>query len=270
VTAPANLPANLKGDNQIGDNEGNGFMTGYRLNGDLVQGYWSKKYQGFIVPDGNKQAFTMTPVWNGSNFTYTWDLTVQGDQLGVNDNIRLDAAPNKSSVVTMNNETATFEAGTVRNINVDTGGGVNNVQVANVLAGVTVNIDSSGKSTDSVLIGSDSESLAGIQGTVNVSNTSGQTSLEIDGFADGARTVDITDHSVDFSGLAHVNYKGGNKWKDGTLHGVTSLDVVDGKGANQVEVDSVPALTSVTLWGDTQDVIFGAAAALINVHKTHT
>ena len=113
-------------------------------------------------------------------------------------------------------------------------------------------------------------SLAGISGPVNVSNTSGQTSLEIDGFADGARTVDITDHSVDFSGLAHINYKGGKLWADNSLHGVTSLDVVDGKGSNKVEVDSVPALTDVTLWGDTQDMIFGAAAGLIQVHKTHT
>jgi hypothetical protein len=125
-------------------------------------------------------------------------------------------------------------------------------------------------SNDEVFIGSDGGSLAGIQGTVNVSNTSGQTHLLVDAFNDGARNVVITDHSVAFSGLTTINYQGGTRGYDGSLHGVTNLEVVDGQGSNYVDVASVPALTDVTLWSDTQDYIDGPAAPRIHIQPTHT
>src|SRR5262249_40420840 len=103
----------------------------------------------------------------------------------------------------------------------------------------------------------------------NVSNSSGQTKLVIDDLHGGAGNVTITNNSVAFSGVPTINYQGGF-FLLGTPRGVTELDVIDGTGANVVDVLSVPSLTSVILDADTKDVIFGPAAGKVTVHKTHT
>jgi hypothetical protein len=285
ITPPAGLPASLQttGTPQISDFEpepAGGIHYGYRLNGYLVQPYWSRQDNAFIVPDGNSQRFVLGPIWTKSNtFTGTYTLSVTGDQLGTNynDNIRIDVSSVTSGVkVTMNGQSVAFDAQTssgqpiITSVSVDTVGGSNYVQVAAVPKGVAVNVDSSGRSNDIVFVGSDGASLAGIQGTVNVSNTSGQTTLYVDGFNDGARTDTITNNSVAFSGLLTVNYNGGTRWSDGSIHGVTGLDVVDGKGSNCVDVESVSSLTSLTIWADTQDVFMGASLGQANIQKTHT
>jgi hypothetical protein len=69
VTAPDALPASLKGDNQIGDNEPAAQRYGYRLNGQRVQPYWSVQDNAFIVPDGHAENFILDPIWNGATFT---------------------------------------------------------------------------------------------------------------------------------------------------------------------------------------------------------
>jgi hypothetical protein len=279
VNPPSTLPASLlsPGGNQIGDYEpepNGGIHYGYRLNGNWVQPYWSNQDNAFIVPDGNRQSFYLNPIWNSDNtFTGTYNLKVQGDQLGVNyaDNIRIDQSAITSGVkVTMNGEAAEFDSHVIQAVNVDTGGGSNYVQAAAFPQGVNLNIDSTGPSNDTVFVGSDTGSLFAIRGSVNVSNTSGQTQLIVDDFNDGPSNVAITDHSVAFAGLTTVNYEGGFRWYDGSLHGVTTLGVVDGQGANHVDVASVPALTSVILWSDTQDTVYGPAAWMINIDPTHT
>jgi hypothetical protein len=281
VNPPANAPVinsqpNFgygNGAGQIGDFEPAPFYQkhyGYRLSGNLVQPYWSAQDQAFIVPDGNFQKFYLTPNWSGTTFTGTYNLSIKGDQLGVNyaDNITIGRSGSNVSV-TQNNEAAAFDPGVINQISVDTGGGANFVRVSSVPPGVTVNIDSTGASNDTVVVGDGTDSLAGIQGTVNVSNSSGQTKLVVDDLNDGARNVTITDHSVAFSGLTTVNYHGGYLL-NGTLHGVTTLQVNDGYGSNLVDVLSVPSLTSVILDADTLDSIFGPAAGKVTVHKTHT
>jgi hypothetical protein len=276
VTPPSTLPAVLKGGfatGQIGDFEpepGGQPHYGYRLGNDLVQPYWSRADSAFIVPDGNSQKFYLTPLWNGTNFTAKYDLSIVGDQLGTNyaDNIRLDGASNVS--VNQNNQVAMFDPGAIRNVNINTGGGTNTVRLASVPAGVTVNVDSGGKSNDAVTIGNDSHSLVNILGTVNVANTSGQTHLFVDDAGDGPRTIGITDHSVSFSGLTTIGYTGGTKGTDGVVRGVTWLTVTDGKGPNNVSVASKPALTKVDLFASFSDSITGAAAGLINVFRNHS
>ncbi len=284
IVPPAGLPASLQttGTPQIADFEpepAGGIHYGYRLNGILVQPYWSRQDNAFIVPDGNSQQFVLGPIWTKSNtFTGTYTLSVTGDQLGTNynDNIVIGVSSVTAGVeVTMNGQSVTFDAQVsagqpvITTVSVNTGGGSNYVQVAAVPKGVTVNVDSLGRSNDIVFVGSDGASLAGIQGTVNVSNTSGQTTLYVDGFNDGARTDTITNNSVTFSGLITVNYNGGTRWSDGSIHGVTGLDVVDGQGQNCVDVESVPSLTSLTIWADTQDVFLGPALGQAKIQKTH-
>lgn len=281
VTPPAGLPASFLGHgHQISDFEPEPAGVahyGYRFNGDVVQPYWSRADNAFIVPDGNRQKFYLDPIWSGSTFTEKYNLSVRGDQLGTNYNdfIRLSHYGNSSSRVEMNGETADFDKGTLSSIDVNTGGGSNQVRVNGVEAGVTLNVNSFGQSNDVVFI-SETGSLTGIQGaTVNVSNASGHTRLIVDGMQDGARNVVINDHSVDFSGLAAINYTGGRQQGDGSVTGVTALEVWDGSGVNAgyinkvVSVDSKPAYTDVTLYGSYGDWVWGNAASLITVNRNH-
>jgi hypothetical protein len=277
VNPPNGLPPSLNGGTQIGDNEpepSGGIHYGYRLNGAWVQPYWSNQDQAFIVPDGYKQNFYLDPIWSGTSFGGTYNLRIAGDQLGVNyaDDIQVASLNSGANVsVVQNSEAAVFEPGMIKNISVDTRGGSNTVRVTGVPAGVALNIDSSGQSTDQVTIGSDSSSLAAIQGTVNVSNTSGQTTLTVDGLDSGAGHVTVTDHSVDFSQMpGTINYSGGTKWNDGSLHGVITVEVIDGKGNNTVDLESVPALSNVSLYADTGDAISGPAVGKVFIQKNHS
>lgn len=272
TTPPSGLPSNVKGDTQISDNEPDGGRYQYRLGGNLVQAYWSNQDGAFIVPDGNSQKFYMDPNWTGNSFNGNFNLRIQGDQLGVNysDNIRVDAFGSNTSV-TMNNQAAWFDPGQVKNINIDTRGGYNNVRVAEVAAGVTVNVDSTGYlSSDFVVVGSNNGSLAGIQGTVNISNNSGQTWLEIYDSADGQSDITLTDHSVNFNGLKTINYEAGFHWNTGSpLVGVTTLEIDDGYGPNQIDVESVADLTYTMILGTLGDGLYGPAANKVHFYPTH-
>jgi hypothetical protein len=275
VRAPAALPAPLKGDNQIGDNEPAAQRYGYRLNGVWVQPYWSQRDYAFIVPDGNTQNVFLDPIWqynpaqNTYSFSNTYNLGVSGDQLGANyaDIVLVNRSPNTGGVqVIMNGEGVEFDAGAIGAATVNTGGGTDLVRVAGLPSGVTLNVTSTRQSNDLVVVGSGG-SLAAIQGTVNVTNSSGQTKLFVDASSDGARSITMTDNSLTFWGLTTINYGGGTRWTDGGVRGVTDLEVWDGKGENFVDVESVPSLTSVTLWAQTGDVIEGPAVGQIHVHR---
>ena len=253
--------------NQIADNEpelGNTHY-GYRLNGDLVQPYWSARDRAFIVPDGNVQKFNLIPIWSGNTFTAQFNLNVIGDQLGVNyaDNIHIDSTTQSNASVAMNGEAAMFEPGSINAINVNTAGGSNHVDVAALPSGVSLNLDSSGtNSHDAVLIGSNG-SLTGILGTVNIANTSGQSSVTIDDVNDSPRTVVVTDHSVTYSGLTTINYKAGYL-VNGVKHGVTSLLLEDSAGSS-IDAESVGALCTTSTYWYPMERIYGPAASKIHV-----
>ncbi|HKI37515.1 MAG TPA: hypothetical protein VKA46_37010 [Gemmataceae bacterium] len=277
---PASLPASLSpGGGQICDGPEAGSYN-YRLNGDLVSPYWSRQDNAFIVPDGNSQKFYLSPLWNSSNkFTGKYDLNVNGDQLGknYNDNIRVDDTYFASGggygvKATLNGASATFDPGVIRTLNVNTVGGINNVQVAAVPSGVTANIQSwsingNTLSSDSIVVGNDNGSLAGIQGTVNVSNTSGRSSVLLNSYSDGPQHITITDHSVAYAGLTTINYTSASS--NGL--GVTSLELYDSRGANQIDVESVPdpLRTSVFIVGSWQDKLGGPASSNVHLYPWH-
>jgi hypothetical protein len=285
LAPPASEPTAIVGTNSAGQRWSSGQVAdfepepggqrhyGYRLNGYLVQPYWSVKDAAFIVPDGNSEKFYLDAIWNGSSFTGQYNLRVTGDQLGVNykDQIAIQTnATTKGVQATMNGQSATFDQGQIKTVNVNALGGQNTVNVYSLPAGVTLNVDNgSTASQDQVNVGLNG-SLSGIAGTVNVANTSGQTSLKIDDSADGARNIKVTDHSVGFSGLGTINYTAAHKGSDGVVRGVTSLYVYDGKGHNNVEVDSVGPLTTTCLEADTQDTVTGPAANQVFVNRQHT
>jgi hypothetical protein len=290
--APADLPGSLAHDHQIGDNEPDGQRYGYRLHGDLVQPYWSARDQAFIVPDGNVQNFLLEPIWSqdadGSLvFDFRkgkYNLQVNGDQLGGNlgDNILLDGNPADLSVsVTMNGETAPFDAGKIKMINVNMGGGTNLVQVVNLPqcnpGGDTLTLDSDPSSVNTVVIG-DNGSLAGIQGRINLPDaSSGQTYVSINGASDPAGLFSISDHAVVVTGQSSGNelvlfYAAGSRDSQGVGHGVTSLTIDEPVGST-IDAFSVGAFTETGVYwepglygfGRLPGLLTGPAASQINV-----
>ncbi len=102
----------LGGSREIGDFESN-FYT-YRLNGTLVQAYWSQQDNASIVPDGNIQKFQLDPIWIASGFTGKSRLTIQGDQFasGYDDNVSISTVVINGVEmirVNLNGELAMFE-----------------------------------------------------------------------------------------------------------------------------------------------------------------
>ena len=236
---------------QIGDGEPDNGPTNsfydYRLNtGELVQAYWSQSDKAFVVPDGNKQTFTLQPIWNGNSFSGQYNLGVASDQPGSNYTI---SSIFGGAAANVNGERASFDASTIKTINVNTlGGGSNTVNVLAVSPGVTVNVDSWGKSNDTVTVGYNG-SLAYIAGTVNVANSSGKTQLVVDDHNDTkGRTVGITNNQVWSTAMSgQVNYTGASTNSNGALVGVTSLVVDGGSGPNTFSVNSTAANTPLTL-----------------------
>ena len=129
-----NLPAAYAsfGD-QIADGEpesGRGY--GYRLNGVLVQAYWSEQDQAFIVPDGNRQVFTLDAITAGPSGHPSYSLSVRGDQLGTayDDRVLIDSGASGGVRVALNGEVVQFDAGVIFSIMVNTGRGLDRVRVA--------------------------------------------------------------------------------------------------------------------------------------------
>jgi hypothetical protein len=270
-----NDPGSLGQGSQIADNEpeSSGIGYTYRLDGNRVQAYWSQQDGAFVVPDGNtQQSLTLTPVWDASanEFTGQYQLAVKGDQGGnVNDQITVGAGTDPARPggvqVTVDGYTAQFDAGVLRSVNVDTGGGQNVVSVGAVPQGVAVNVSSSGGGGDTVTVGAGG-SLKGVAGSVNVSNNTGHTTLVVDGSNDPAQSVGVTDQAVNFQkDAATVHYQGGFVGGDGATHGVTSLTVkapYTGTGwGNTIAVQSVPTLTGVAVLDNSGDTFVAAPQA---------
>jgi hypothetical protein len=248
---------------QIGDGEpDNGPTNSYydfRLgSGELVQAYWSQSDHAFVVPDGTTQTFTLQPIWSGNSFSGQYNLGVNGDQRGNNyaDQITIDQSAFWRQAggvqVRLNGELSTFDPGIIKTINVNTGGGTNQVNVAAVPAGVTLNVTSGSlgqqQSNDTVTIGSNG-SVAAIAGNVNVANGSGQTQLVVDDHNDTTgRSVGVTNNAVTFSNMpGKVNYTGASPNSGGVMVGVSSLVVDGGSGSNTFTVSSTAANTPLTL-----------------------
>jgi hypothetical protein len=149
-----------------------------------------------------------------------------------------------------------FDAGVINTITVNTRGGVNYVKVAAVPSGVTVNLDNYGPllSFDSIVIGSDAGSLAGIQGTLKINRFS---QVVINDSSDGARTIAITNSSVAYSGLTTINY----------TPLVALLELIDADGANQIHVVSVG--TNIVIEGDALDNLYGPAQNEVHLNRVH-
>lgn len=123
VNPPANLPNPPANAGQISDYEceWNGKYA-YRVNGVLVQAYWSKDLGKFVVPDGTQQKLELVPQYNGNYYITKNQLIINGDfgstindVIRVETSSRLDPNPNllgglvPTIKVTWNGETAEFD-----------------------------------------------------------------------------------------------------------------------------------------------------------------
>jgi hypothetical protein len=191
----------------------------YRVQGSLVQSYWSDQDGAFIVPDGTTQKFFVT----GGK------LIVNGDQqlaknLG-NDSVTLDVSPAGGVVVTLNGETATFEKGAITSVEVDTLIGNNTVSVLATPNGVPVQINDGGD--DAVMVGSDGVTpgtLQNLNGAVMINNPSHHTTLTVDNGADPTSHFNAVINNAGITGLAPaaINYTGSQ---------LTRLKIFGGQGS---------------------------------------
>ena len=168
---------------------------GYRVNGDLVQAYWSYLDQGAIVPDhpygSPQQNFTLTETTN-VNTAVTLKLTVSGDQLSnQNDAITIGTSADGGVFVNLNGQTASFLPGPVpsgnggtmyggiASISVQAGAGQNVIRVANLAANQVVNIVGAGLDIVNIGTGGSSSNVQGILGQVTIDNPPSETAINI-------------------------------------------------------------------------------------------
>lgn len=126
-----NLPTNSIGNPgalvQVGDGEaepGGQFHETYRIGGPtslaMVQPFYSNDDKAFIAPDGNSEQFDLQPRWNidttnanNDQFTDTYDLTINGDQLSnKNDSIVISRDSAGGTEVNLNGQLAWFDPAT--------------------------------------------------------------------------------------------------------------------------------------------------------------
>jgi hypothetical protein len=236
-----------QGNTEIGDWEPDGNLYNYRVNGVMVQAYYSKADQAFIVPDGNSQKFFLDPIWNADNsFTGTYNLRVQGDQVGINDVIALDVSSAGGVAVNLNGEAAQFDPGVIKAVNVFTGNGNDIVNVQRTLAGVPTTINL-GSGTDIVNVGLFNRLQHA--GTVVVNGQGGNDALNInDRSTDTFQTYTITRNSVSRTGggVAPVFYSGIGSLvvNSGTAFGIVN---VESTGAARTTINAGPALTFINV-----------------------
>ncbi len=103
-----------QGNIELSDNFANGAGPqnfDYRLNGVLVQSYWSANTFDATAAAGAPLGAAVVPTGQLQDFyvNRAGVLTIVGDQIGVNDAIAISLAANNGVLVTENGETAQFE-----------------------------------------------------------------------------------------------------------------------------------------------------------------
>jgi hypothetical protein len=263
------------GDDEIADAEPD---SGYsaRINGVLVEPYWSQQDQAYVIPDGASDQVKALPQWNGTTFTKQYLLSIPGGDvdlarmatggLSVTHNgsaaVSFDAgklqkawviSQNASNTIridgTMDNVPLTIYCGTGPSTIDIRGTGANapitvlgdqgNETVAVRANSSPVSIDGGG-GTDSVTVGTQADgsgSMNAIGAKVTVSNVSYLTVDDSSSFA--KRSATITSTTVNGLGGAPVFYSGV----------LASLSVKGGTGDNTFDILSTPDWLNVNVTG---------------------
>jgi Ca2+-binding RTX toxin-like protein len=196
-----------------------------RVNGYLVQLYWSQADEAFLFYDTNRQKF----------FVDEDMLYVIGDQLGqpCSDTVIVDVNGLGGPWLSLNGEVESFDPSQFIGLTVSTGGGTNAVWVNNESAYLDLTINNA--SDDRVVIGEGS--VQGVQANVTIRNPTHHTDLTIDDSADpSVHTVDIDATSV-VGLLPNVAYVRRRITFDNLSH----LSIWGGSSGNTFQVHDTPA-----------------------------
>jgi hypothetical protein len=229
--------------NEIGDNEAQNYN--YRVNGYLVQSYWSQSNGQYAIDDGNQEDFDVN---NGQ-------LILYGDQLANhNDTFSINTSAQGGVTVTMNGETATFDPGQISLIDVYPESGSNTINVLNTT--VPVYVVSGTGATDTVNIGNGTGGVRGILGDVhvNANDSGGTAAVTIDDSADaGGRTATVSQFQVTGLAPATISY---------SRLTTSSLTIDGGSGNSQYTVASAAVPTTLNTGSGKDTVLVGSAGTL--------
>src|SRR5262249_25158440 len=169
----------------------------YRVDGVLVESYWSQGDQKFMIPDGNQQTFLVD---NGT-------LNVTGhpynDLISINQYI----TPTGDSGVFVyeNGETVAFESGAIGAIKVNTGNGNDTVLVLSTLDSVPVTIQLGGGNDNVFVI--PINGLGDIQSAVTVDGGAGTSTVTVDDSGNSnTASWTINDAMISEDGSTAVDY----------------------------------------------------------------
>ncbi len=237
------VPKPFVGD-QIGDGEAAGLNYGYRLNGALVQPYWSDADKAFIVPDGRpNQRIELIPLWvplfTGTTFTFQYTNT---NVLVIRDyitHLTLDVSPAGGVQVDLNGEFAQFEPGQILSVDVTTLGSRDTIDVEAALSNVPIQI-SLGSGEDTVILGEFGHQLDRVRGSVSVTGGHGKDTLRLD---DSQGFDVLTDYTITSGGVTRTALTpfGSTVRASISYSNVGAIELDGGHGVNFFAVQSTPA-----------------------------
>jgi hypothetical protein len=148
----------------------------FRVDGVLIQGYYSAFYGLDVIPTDTLQDLSLTPHWDRNNNFRDFSVTVNGDQLylsgRLNDVITLDTTPDPTGTgtdvdITLNSEHFTFEPGKVIDVTVNALQGNDTINVERTVGKEMVHLNT-GDGLDTVNISPVAHNWGNIGNTVNI------------------------------------------------------------------------------------------------------
>jgi hypothetical protein len=226
---------------EIGDGAAQNYV--YRLNGYLVQSYFSQATASYDVYTGQAQNFVVTGDGNRV-------VTVNGGQLtNPNDVITLDRSAANGVRVTLNGEVAQFEPDTrITDVFVNTQNGNDIVNIEATMAGLPTTLNL-GNGDDTANISPFARNLDNIRGSVDIHGGAGFDILNVyDQASAGNQTYTLTSSTITRTGSNLITY--GNPYID-------SVNIFGGNGGNRYVISDTYVFSSTTLntGSGTEDVV---------------
>jgi hypothetical protein len=227
-------PSNSYSWNEICDGEAQNYS--YRLNGYLVNSWFSQADHGYVVPTGQEQ-----------NFFVSSDrvLAVNGGQLSNPNNLITIGPANGIYTVTLNGEEAQFDSrefiravASISSITVNTGDGDDTVNIEGTLSRLPVTINL-GAGTDTVNVSPTAQNLSSLAGTVTINGGSGSDALNLfDEGTDSNQSYTVTQSTVTRPNMATVSY-----------YNVANVTLNTSNGADKITVQSTSGGTALAING---------------------
>jgi len=183
--------------NQIGDYEPNSYSF-REPDGALIQPEWSRVDNAAVADNGTTQNFDLYPIWNGTKFTGTYNLVVNGDQRGSHDDLIAVGKTSSGGVsVTLNGENTSFDPGRIKTVTVNSGDGQDTIFVQDTIVPTTINSNSPLNGPDDTVIIGDGGNTQGIIAPLTITNSSGYDVIDVSDSTDPiSKNVRVADAST--------------------------------------------------------------------------